>query len=148
MSELDRAKDHLQDSLQALAEACGLGLWLNPDESMPSGFWVELPSEGAVVSSESILLHGWWFLANLSGQFSTAIEFVPLDSEYRAAIASEEAWQDAVAQRLSGAVFSGADFLVTLTTEPAHPLSDLGLKALAAMREWKFQQASAQGSQS
>jgi hypothetical protein len=149
MSLVERAKDHLQETLQGLAEACGLGLWLNPDDAMPNGFWVELPSEGAVVSSDSILLHGWWFLVHLSGQFSTAIEQVPGDSEYASALSSEEAWQDAVAQRLAGAVFGGADFLVTFTTEPAHPLSDLGLKALAAMREWKFQQESQkQGEQS
>lgn len=149
MSLVERAKDHLQETLQGLAEACGLGLWLNPDDAMPNGFWVELPSEGAVVSSDSILLHGWWFLVHLSGQFSTAIEQVPVDSEYASALSSEEAWQDAVAQRLAGAVFGGADFLVTFTTEPAHPLSDLGLKALAAMREWKFQQESQkQGEQS
>lgn len=93
------ALDEVQGAVTEFAEACGIKDLLRLCSDMPSGYYVEIPADGAPIDGgDRALRYGaWWIAAMHSGQIDGSYsERMPEDSLWRQA-QRMEAGQDATA---------------------------------------------------
>jgi ParB family protein of integrating conjugative element (PFGI_1 class) len=144
LSEADVAQENFQQAVMTLAQEAGVYNCIRfTDNSLPYGFYLEVPNDGKQVGDQpdDIAVQAWWYLNCVSGVLSEIDanpECLPADSLLRQAYGiyatgdDSEQWQHIVEQQLGGAMQIDALSMLGVITG-GYALRELALRVVDAM---------------
>ncbi|WP_310614528.1 hypothetical protein [Limnohabitans sp.] len=155
MGNVGQARQILNFELHELATTAGIEnlVVMSEAQSLPCGFYMELPKSETLGSvANDLAAQAWWLMASISGQFDHAVvtnllnEISPEQSPllqdngpacFKAALGNIDTFADTVASCLGGEEPFIAELLINVLTDRSHELHRSSIQVLDACANFR-----------
>lgn len=152
-TSVEQAAEEFQQAVESLCVFAGIQELIRPAPAMPLTFFMELPERPLGVDPFDYAVQAWWFMANISGQFSQHHYQASYKDEggtevyalydtgpkgFRQLAANESAFLAFVQSHLGGVYQSEAFHMLNIMSDPRNAMGELAREVLITVAKWRL----------